>query len=111
MDIMSSTLFLIGIKHLAAVRTKLINAVANWSNLGLALDIMEPQLQVIAKNHPLDMDGCMNAMLVSWLHGNGRKPITWQTLLDALNHPLVGLSELAKDVKKTIIAEAKSDIN
>ena len=49
---------------------ELINAVANWSNLGLALDIMEPQLQVSAKNHPLDTDGCMNAMLVSWLHGN-----------------------------------------
>ena len=75
------------------------------------MDILEPQLEVFVKDNPLDTDACMNATLAFWLRGNARKPITWQTLIDALNDPLVGLGTLADKVKQEVIEEAQNDIN
>ena len=98
-------------RDLRIVRTKLIDAVSTWKKLGQVLDIQQPQLEVFMKDNPYDTDGCMDDMLAFWLRGNARKPITWQTLIDALNDPLVGLGTLADKVKREVVEEAQNDIN
>ena len=51
----------------------------------------------------------MNGVLGYWLHGNTKTPITWQTLIDALKS--LKLSDVADNVRKAVLEEARNDIN
>jgi len=39
-------------------------------------------------------------ILHEWLQGNGKKPVTWQTLVGVLND--TGLNALAKDIEASL---------
>lgn len=90
------------IKDLFSITEELFGIESVWYELGLALDIDPGKLESIASNHKGKVEKCMNDMLSEWLHGNGKYPITWRTLLDALRTKKVGKTAEANDIKEKI---------
>ena len=67
-----------------------------WKDLGDLLDFDDngTELDIIAKEHPLDPKACCRAMFQHWLKGNGRIPCTWRTMV-----------KLIKDTNQETLAE------
>jgi len=69
----------------------------NWDYLGLGLDFESHVLQTINQNafHQADR-ACMN-LLQAWLQGRGKQPVTWRTLIQALEK--ANIPELVQKLK------------
>ena len=58
------------------------------------------KITAIAQKCLNDGDQINVEILKEWLQGKGKKPVTWQTLVDVLID--TGLSELAKDIEASL---------
>ena len=58
----------------------------HWNRFGvlLAFDDNGTQVETIDKKHRGDPLACCQAMFQHWLSGNGRKPLSWRTLIELL---------------------------
>ena len=61
---------------------KAIEALLDWHNLGLYLDVPLHTLKTIAMNHPGDVVGCRVAMVETWLKTN--PSATWEDVMEAI---------------------------
>ena len=70
-----------------------------WKNLGVLLDFDNngTELDIIDKKHPSDPIECCRAMFQHWLKGNGKKPCTWQTLVQLIKY--ADQERLADDIE------------
>ena len=57
-----------------------------WRDLGVLLDFDDngTELDIIAKEHPLDPKACCRAMFQHWLKGNGITPCSWRTIVELI---------------------------
>ena len=79
---------------------KLIRAVASkWERLATRLYFEVNDISRIKRDRQECEDACRE-VCCEWLLGEGRKPVTWATLLTALEE--AELSEVAKDLKVII---------
>ena len=60
-----------------------------WRDIGLALRMRNPELDVIRESHPLSPKDCLKAVLSGWLQGRNRPP-TWGALCEAVAEPAGG---------------------
>ena len=81
--------------------------VALWRDISEALDLKPGKAEEIALNKMNNPKECMREVLSEWLHGNGKQPTTWQTILEALQDDAVARPELADKLRKKIIAKAQ----
>ena len=78
---------------------------ANWEDLFLCLGF-EPaeenqsMIAVIQKNNPGRVRDACREVLLMWLQGKGRKPVTWTTLVDVLYD--LGEATLADKIKAVL---------
>ena len=78
----------------------------NWEDLFLCLNF-EPaeenqsMIAVIKRNNAGKVEDACREVLLKWLAGGGRKPVTWATFIDVL----IDMSEsnLADKIKKALI--------
>ena len=58
----------------------------SWRRFGILLEFDDEGTQVkkIDEKHRGDPDLCCQAMFQHWLSGNGRKPLSWRTLIELL---------------------------
>jgi hypothetical protein len=82
------------IRDLPEVFTSVFDARAKWYDIGLVLKIDPGSLDAIEKENPRDFQGCLRALLKTWLRKSQPKP-TWGALVKALESPLVGEALLA----------------
>jgi len=68
---------------------------AERNNLGLALRYEGPVLTAIEQGAHYQPEPACQEILRRWLQGSGRQPVTWKTLIEALNEVY---PELAKDL-------------
>ena len=61
-----------------------------WHNVGIALKIDAPTLEVIRQDHDRT-DDCFREVIERWLRDGKSKPC-WKVLADALSSPLVGVT-------------------
>ena len=78
------------------IQEKLWDARSKWKNIGLAIKIRNPDLDVIEQNNH-DIDAKFRSMILHWLK-NG-KDCTWVTLCKALEARSVGLDDLAARIR------------
>ena len=78
---------------MANVLTVVHPASAKWNNIGLALGIVQDELDKISGTSG-DADDRLREVLKLWLKGNGGER-TRKFLCEALQHPLVGRKDLA----------------
>ena len=68
---------------------------AEWFKLGVALGLFPDTLKTIESNHPKDTHRCLTEMVIAWLQMKDNSQPSWQSLVSALNSPLVGRVEIA----------------
>ena len=80
---------------------KVIIGVADkWKQFAMRLHFEYNDIRRIEKdNHFQQVDACLS-VVGEWLSGEGRRPVTWRTLISVLNE--IECSELAKDVVSTL---------
>lgn len=71
---------------------------ANYARFGILLlnDEMGTKLTAITIKHKNDAKQINMEILLEWLQGRGKIPVTWQTLVEVLQD--TGLAKLAKDI-------------
>ena len=87
---------------------RVINTIAHkWDEVATRLYFEVHDIKRIQQDCPLQVRKASREMIMEWLEGEGslRKPITWATLIEALNE--AELSEVAKDIV-SILQESDS---
>ena len=81
---------------------KIINMIAyKWDQFVTRLSFEGHDIKRIERNSNYQTDqACRNA-LIEWLEGKGRKPITWGTIIKALEE--AQFSEVAKEVREIVL--------
>ena len=94
---------------LGCVLEGVLDAAAQWYNLGLKLNVSTATLDSIQEDFTATQH-CLREMLKAWLN-TGDNP-SWKTLIDALKSPLVGASQLTAvlEVQYSPIKRTESDI-
>jgi len=86
-------------------RIQLISTVqTNFAALGLTLNLHYSIIESIEQRNYSQEISCTK-ILSHWLKGNGRTPVTWKTLLEALRD--CAFMQLAEDLEKALIMKDK----
>ena len=84
------------------IKVKVINKTAHvWKQVATRLYFEGYDILRIGKDERLAEDAC-RTVFIEWLEGKGRSPITWDTVLQALNEAEQG--ELANDLEEVLDA-------
>ena len=77
-----------------------LDVAAVWRDIGLALRMRKPELDVIRESHPQSPKDCLNAMLSGWLQGRNGPP-TLGALCEAVAEPAGGNNRaLAEEIAR-----------
>ena len=80
---------------------KIVTEVAgNWEQMARRLGFKEPEVKIIHKNHPNDVESACTDMFERWLAGEHRQPVTWQTVVDCLRE--LDLNVVANDLEEIL---------
>ena len=72
---------------------------AVWENVATRLHFEGHEIKCIERDNHLSVNACC-AMFSEWLEGKGRKPINWNTVINALDE--ANLGETALDLKHVL---------
>ena len=76
---------------------KIVTEVAgDWEQMAQRLDFSEPEVIIIRRSHPNDVESACTDMFERWLAGEHRQPVTWQTVVDCLKE--LDLNVVASDL-------------
>ena len=90
------------LKHCSLIIKTIDRVAAEWKTVALHLHFEDHCIKVIEMNcHYQPVPACCS-MFSRWLQGNGRKPITWRTLIVALEE--ANLSSIAQDLRNVFSA-------
>ena len=77
---------------------------ARWSDLAFQLELPHYEIKTI-KHDARDSKEAVDDVIFYWLNGSARLPVTWRTLLEALQD--AEFTALATDLKKVLESFAK----
>ena len=84
-------------------RVKLINSVAPiWDRVALRLHFEGCDIDQIMRDYPQQCAVASRTMFSDWLNGKGRRPTSWNTLIQALKEMGVELSKIATDLESIL---------
>ena len=84
-------------------KVRVISAMASkWDTMALRLYFDGTDIERIRMDSHHQCESACRKMFQEWLDGNGRKPLTWRTLVKAVHE--AGMSECAKDMKDALNA-------
>ena len=69
----------------------------NWVELAIALEFESHSISLIEQDHLRQAEKACRKMLFEWLEGKARQPVTWKTLIAALQE--VELTSIAETLK------------
>jgi len=70
---------------------------ADWEKLALALQFRGGVIRAVERSQHFQVEGACLTILQRWLDGEGRKPVTWETLIDYLED--IKHSSLGSDLR------------
>lgn len=92
------TLHDIDIFHVGEKEIRIIQDVASkWKRVATRLHFKPSDIARIDTNHPRDCESACREVFSEWMLGHGRKPISWRTLVKALNESK--FSEMARELE------------
>ena len=77
---------------------------ARWNKLAVQLDFPLYKIETIERDSK-DCENAMDKLICHWLNGSARLPVTWRTLLEALED--AEFTALATDLKTVLESFAK----
>ena len=88
-------------------KLELIKHIAGkWERVATRLHFPPETIEVTTRDYCHQCDAACRSMFTRWLNGEGRKPITWGTLIIALNE--ADLSSVAQELDKMISCTSES---
>ena len=79
------------------------NVCADWEELSLALHFHGGVIRAMERNQHFQVGAACLTILQRWLDGEGRQPVTWETLIGCLED--IGHCTLASDLRKELECE------
>ena len=92
-------------KDLKTVRKAVWDARTKWMDIGLELDLSMADLTAIEAAHHIDIGRCFIEMLTLWLKQVDPPP-TWSAMVAALQDPIIGFGDLAKQVENNFVYQS-----
>ena len=83
------------------------DARSKWYRISLRLNFREPDLAAIAKKFRDDPDDCLCEMVTQWLKQGPLSPPTWNSIVSALTHQMIGEKELARRIAQRLMLEVE----
>ena len=77
---------------------------AKWNKLAVQLDFPHYKIEAIERDGK-DCENATDKLISRWLEGSARQPVTWRTLLEALED--AEFTALATDLKTVLESFAK----
>ncbi len=75
-----------------------------WEIIGQHLDLPNKILEDIEDQYKNNQKR-LRKMILAWLKGRGKRPPTWQSLIDALKHHTVGENATAEDIRTYVLSK------
>ena len=88
----------LSVADLKVVRSTLWEARASWRDIGIELNLIVTDLDVIKGDCDGIIDKCFTEMLTQWLKQVDPPP-TWSAVVTALKQPVIGKHRLAKQIE------------
>ena len=88
-------------RDLKTVRTEIWEARLKWCDIGIELELSKSDLDTIQQNYT-EVNKCFNEMLCEWVKRVDLQP-NWNSLVNALCAPAVGLGHLAQKVQRKYV--------
>ena len=85
------------VDNFADVQSALWEARHKWFSIGVRLQLKVADLEAIDRELGLDLEGKFMRMVLSWLESG--QTCTWRALKEALDHHIINLPVLARDIK------------
>ena len=82
-----------------------VGVAARWSDLAVQLELADCEIEIIEHDSNKDCKKAMDKLISHWLKGSARMPVTWRTLLEALED--AEFTALATDLKTVLESFAK----
>ena len=79
------------------------NVCADWEKLSLALQFHGGVIRAVERSQHFQVGAACLTILQKWLDGEGRQPVTWETLIGCLEG--IGHSTLASDLRRELECE------
>ena len=95
----------ITIADLKVVYRAIFKAHEQWQNILLELDVSSDVIEKTRHKYHYDTVICYHEGLRQWLEGGER---SWGDLVEALSSPIVGHSDIAKEIERDYILSAGS---
>ena len=76
------------------------NVCADWEKLALALQFRGGVIRAVERSQHFQVEAACITILQRWLDGEGRQPMTWETLIGCLED--IGHGTLASDLKREL---------
>ena len=81
-----------------------VGVAARWSDVAVQLELPDSEIEII-EHDSKDCKKAMDKLISHWLNGSARLPVTWRTLLEALQD--TEFTALATDLKTVLESFAK----
>ena len=75
-------------------------AASKWKDLAIQLNFQPGTINIIQSDSYYRSEDAFDMVMSRWLNGGGRHPVTWKTLIRALED--IDLNVLAQDVQQTL---------
>ena len=92
------------VADLKVVRSAVWEARKEWKNIGIELNLLVTDLDVIKETNKDNIRDCLTEMLTLWLKKIDPLP-TWSAIVKALKKPAVGFERLAKEIESVHISD------
>ena len=75
-------------------------AASKWKDLAIQLNFQPGTINIIQSDSNYRSEDAFDMLMTRWLDGGGRQPVTWKTLIHALED--IDLNVLAQDMRQTL---------
>ena len=86
----------------------LANMDDKWNEIGLALDVHKKILDGLRQRHDSNTVK-LSEVINSWITTESTSPITWETVISAIEGPVVDNKQRAMEIKEYLIAHYTKD--
>ena len=73
---------------------------ADWEKLALALQFRGGVIRAVERSQHFQVEAACLTILQRWLDGEGRQPVTWETLMESLED--IEYGTLASDLRREL---------
>ena len=84
--------------------TLLADISADWEKIGIALNISQNDLKGLQQEN-IDKTVKLSRLIAKWMETESLSPVSWETLISAIEGPIVNNKKKAKKIRKYLYSQ------